>query len=165
MFNSLTNNDMSKLSWGKPTIRHKESENGAPKSTGDWESLDTPKQDTTELTTTAGDEVTANEEGGAIVDVRFGASTYELAFDLFEKKGSTTDPFTDVDGVIAGEHALQIIPEDSACKGIQIDRCALRREIAYTAADGILYHYVARCLKPASGNTIKPLVISTGSGS
>lgn len=63
---------MSKLSWGKPTIRHKESENGAPKNTGDWANLDTPKQDTTELTTTAGDEVTANEEGGAIVDVRFG---------------------------------------------------------------------------------------------
>ena len=154
---------MSKLSWGKPTIKHKECDNGAPKATGDWEVLDTPKQDTTELTTTAGDEITANEEGGAIVDVRFGASNYELAFDLFEKKGGT-DPFpNEVDGVIPGEHSLQIIPEDSACKGIQIDRCALRREIAYTAADGILYHYVARCLKPASGNTVKPLVIGAGS--
>lgn len=155
-----------KLSWGKPTIRHKESENGAPKATGDWTALDTPKQDTTELTTSAGDEVTANEEGGAIVDVRFGASTYELAFDLFEKKDNTiTDPFTDVDGVISGEHALQIVPEDASCKGIQIDRCVLRREIAYTAADGILYHYVAKCLKPASGNTVKPLVITVGSAS
>lgn len=153
---------MSKLSWGKPTIKHKVSENGAPKTTGDWTELDTPKQDTTELTTTAGDEVTANEEGGAIVDVRFGASKYELAFDLFEKKGGT-DPFTDVDGVIPGEHALQIIPEDAACKGVQIDRCALRREISYTTADGILYHYVARCLKPAEGNTVKPLVIGAGS--
>lgn len=153
---------MSKLSWGKPTIKHKTSENGAPKTTGDWQELDTPKQDTTELTTTAGDEVTANEEGGAIVDVRFGASNYELAFDLFEKKGGT-DPFTDVDGVIPGEHALQIIPEDAACKGIQIDRCALRREISYTSGDGILYHYVARCLKPAEGNTVKPLVIGSGS--
>ena len=95
--------------------------------------------------------------------MRFGASNYELAFDLFEKKGGT-DPFpNEVDGVIPGEHSLQIIPEDSACKGIQIDRCALRREIAYTAADGILYHYVARCLKPASGNTVKPLVIGAGS--
>ena len=165
MFNSLTNNDMSKLSWGKPTIKHKESENGAPKAAGDWETLDTPKQDTTELTTTAGDEVTANEEGGAIVDVRCSASPCELAFDVFEQKGRGTAPYTAIDGVMAGEHALQIIPEDSACKGIQIDRCALRREIAYTAADGILYHYVARCLKPASGNTVKPLVITTDSGS
>ena len=42
---------MSKLSWGKPTLRHKESENGAPKATGEWETLDTPKKDTSDLTT------------------------------------------------------------------------------------------------------------------
>lgn len=154
---------MSVLSWGKNTLKHKASENGAPKSGEQWADLDTPKQDSTELTTNAGDEVTANEEGGALVDVRYGASSYELAFDHFLKKGAT-DPFTDVDGVIAGEHALQVVPEDTQCFGIQIDRCVLRREISYTAADGILYHYVAKCLKPASGNTVKPLVIGAGTG-
>lgn len=147
---------MSVLSWGKPTIKHAKSESGA--ATGTYTALDTPKQDTTTLTTTAGDEVQALEEGGGLVDVRYGASSYELAFEMFLKKGAT-DPFTDVDGVISGEFALQIVPEDKTCEGIQIDRCALRREIAYTAADGITYKYTAKCLKPATGNIIKPLVI------
>lgn len=141
---------MAILSWGKPTIKY--SKGGASTFTA----LDTPKADTTQLTATAGDEVTAQEEGGGIVDVRFGATSYELSFEMFVKKGST-DPFTDVDGVIEGEYAFQIIPEDTACEGIKIDRAVLRREIAYTAADGITYKYTAKCLKPESGNTIKPL--------
>lgn len=149
---------MSVLSWGKNKIRHATSTDGA--ASGDWTELDTPKQDSTELTTEAGDEVTANEEGGGIVDVRYGESSYELAFDLFVKKGDE-DPFEDTNGIIAGEHALQVIPEDTSCKGIQIDRCSMRRELAYTAADGITYHYVAKAMKPKTGNMVKPLVITT----
>lgn len=145
---------MSVISWGKPRIRHAVSENGAP--SGEYEDLDIPKQDTTELTTTAGDETTANEEGGGLVDVRFGASTYELTFEMFVKKGAA-DPFEDADGIISGEHAFQIVPEDASCVGIQIDRCALRREITYKAADGITYKYTAKCLKPKTGNTVKQL--------
>ena len=155
---------MSVLSWGKNDLRYKKSESGKPVAS-EWNTLDRPKQDSTELTTSAGDEVTANEEGGALVDVRYGASSYELAFDHFLKKGAT-DPFPEeVDGVIPGEHALQVIPEDKQCFGIQIDRCVLRREIAYTTADGITYHYVAKALKPAEGNMVKPLVITVTSGS
>ena len=152
---------MSVLSWGKNTLKHKESVNGAPATSGEWQTLDTPKQDSTQLTTTAGDEVTANEEGGAMVDVRYGEASYEFAFDHFLKKGQT-DPFEgkESNGVIEGEHSFQVIPQDAACFGIQIDRCALRREIAYTTADGITYHYVAKCLKPATGNIVKPIVIT-----
>ena len=152
---------MSVLSWGKNTLKIKDSVNGAPATAGDWKELETPKQDSTQLTTTAGDEVTANEEGGARVDVRYGDSSYELAFDHFLKKGAT-DPFQDKEknGNIEGEHAIQVIPEDTACFGIQIDRCIMRREIAYTTADGITYHYVAKCLKPATGNIVKAIVIT-----
>lgn len=144
---------MSVLSWGKCLLEHTTSTNGTPGSS--WTALPVPKQDTTQLTATAGDQVDATEEGGDIVDSRTSKNTYELVFDLFVKKGETR-PFEDADGIIAGEHAIRLTPEDEECEGFQIDRCTLRVEESYTSADGILLHYVARALKPATGKTVKP---------
>jgi len=144
---------MSILSWGKCLIKHATSVSGAP--SGAWSDLPTPKEDTTKVTPTAGAEKTANEEGGDLVDVKFNKATYQLEFDLFVKKGEAR-PFVDDDGVIGGEHAFRIIPEDPACEGVQIDRSVLRVEESYSTADGKLLHYVGRCLKPAAGKTVKP---------
>ena len=143
---------MAILSWGKCSITHGTSSNGAAAS--QWTAIDTPKEDTTKLTTTAGTETTATEEGG-IVDARNGKNSYQLEFDLFVKKGGTR-PFTDDDGVVAGEHSFRVTPEDPTCEGIQIDRSIVRCEESYSTAEGKLLHYVVRCLKPASGNTVKP---------
>lgn len=143
---------MSKLSWGCPTLKYATSTDGKAGTT--WTTLDTPKEDTTELTVTAGDEVTATEEGGTIVDARYKAATYELTFELFVKKGGTM-PFTDTDGVIDGEYAIRVLPPDADCYGVQLDRCSLHCEVAYTAADGITVKYTAKGLKPATGNTLK----------
>lgn len=144
---------MAELSWGKPDIEIAESVNGAP--AAEWTAIDTPKDTTTKLTTTAGTEVEAIEEGGEVVDSRTGKNKYQLEFDLFVKKGSRR-PLEDVDGVIAGEHAIRLTPEDPECEGIQIDRCTLRVEQSYTTADGILLHYVAKVLKPKEGKMVKP---------
>ena len=144
---------MAILSWGKCTIEHSTSTAGAPGT--NWTAIDTPRLDSTKLTPTAGQTTDAQEEGGEIVDSRTGKTTYELDWYNFVKKGGTR-PFTDTDGVIAGEYAIRITPEDEACEGIQIDRCTLRVEEEYTTADGKLLHYFAKCLKPASGQTIKP---------
>ena len=144
---------MALLSWGKCSITTTPSTDGAPGT--NWTAIDTPKEDTTKLTTTAGTEVTATEEGGGIVDARNGKNTYQLEFDLFVKKGKAR-PFTDDDGVIAGEHAFRVVPEDETCEGIQIDRSIVRCEESYSTADGKLLHYVVRCLRPKTGNTVKP---------
>lgn len=146
---------MSILSWGKPKIEYATSTGGEAGASASWTEFDTPKEDTTQLTTTAGEEVTATEEGGAIVDTRYKKTTYQLEFDLFVKKG-TERPFTDSDGVISGEYAIRITPEDDTCEGIQIDRCVISVEESYTAADGKIMHFVCKCLKPKSGNTVKP---------
>ena len=44
---------------------------------------------------------------------------------MFVKKG-TERPFEDNDGLIAGEHAFRITPEDEECEGAQIDRSVVR---------------------------------------
>lgn len=150
---------MAILSWGKCSLKHTDSIDGEPGASAEWTDLDTPKKDSTQLTTTAGEETLAQEEGGDIVDARYGAASYELSFDIYVKKGKAR-PFEDIDGVITGEHALRVTPEDTACEGIQIDRCILRVEESYTTADGKTLHYVAKCLKPKSGKTVKPYTAS-----
>lgn len=150
---------MAVLSWGKCKIETTPSTNGAP--TDAWKVLDTPKEDTTNVTPTAGTETTATEEGGDVVDVRYGKTTYELQFDIFVKKGKER-PFEDNDGLISGEHAFRITPEDEECEGCQIDRSVVRCEESFTTADGKMLHYVAKCLKPASGKTLKPYTAGAG---
>ncbi len=152
---------MSVLSWGKCTIQHATSVSGAV--SGDYTAIDVPQEGTTQLTPTAGQEVNATEEGGELVDSRTGKTTYVLTFDIFVKKGGTA-PFQDTEGIVSGEHAWKIIPEDTACYGLQIDRSTLRVDIVYAAADGILLRHTAKCLKPASGNTVKLLAGTTASG-
>ena len=144
---------MAVLSWGKPRIQKCASVAGVPD--GNWVDLDTPKQDTTKLTPTAGQEVTANEEGGDVVDVRTGKNTYSLEFDQFVKKGVARD-FEDEDGLVAGDFAIRLIPEDEAAEGILIERATIRVEESYSSTDGKLRHVVVKAVKPASGKTIKP---------
>ena len=74
---------------------------------------------------------------------------------MFVKKG-TERPFEDNDGLIAGEHAFRITPEDEECEGAQIDRSVVRCDESYSTADGKMLHYVSRCLKPKTGKTVKP---------
>ena len=144
---------MAVLSWGKPRIQKCTSVAGVPD--GNWVDLDTPKQDTTKLTTTAGQEVTANEEGGDAVDVRAGKNTYALEFDQFVKKGVARD-FEDEDGLVAGEFAIRLIPEDEATEGLLIERATIRVEENYSATDGKIRHVVVKAIKPAAGKTLKP---------
>lgn len=146
---------MAVLSWGKPTIEHTESVGGAPGAAAAWKALPIPKKDTTKLTPTAGEETTAEEEGGDTVDSRTGKNSNTFEFDIFVKKGEKR-PFDDNDGVIAGEHAFRLTPEDEECEGFQIDRASLRVEESYSAADGKLLHYVAKVLKPKEGKMVKP---------
>lgn len=137
---------MAILSWGQCTIEYKK--NGE----SEWTSIDTPKEDSTKLTPTAGKEVMATQEGGDIVDARVGKTTYLFEFDEFVKNGKVP-AFEDVDGFIEGEYAIHVIPEDSSCDGISIERATLHAEHNYTAADGLTIHYVARCLKPQVAST------------
>ena len=147
---------MAELSWGRCVVSYAKSESGAP--TGEWKSFDVPKLDSTTLSTTAGDETLAQEEGGGVVDAKYARNSYELVFDLFVKKGGTK-PFADDDGTVAGGWALRVVPEDPLAPGLQIDRCVLRKELNFSSADGITYHYVVKCLRPASGPTVKVQVI------
>lgn len=146
---------MSVLSWGKPKIETTPCTDGAPATSATWKELPTPKEDTTQLTPTKGQEKTATEEGGEVVDVRYGKTTYELVYEIFVKKGETR-PFADEDGIITGEHAVRVTPEDEECEGILLERTVVTCEESYSTADGKMLKYTHKALKPKTGKTLKP---------
>lgn len=148
---------MAILSWGKGLLETTPSKDGAPASPEAWKAIDTPKKDTLKLTPTAGEEVTAQEEGGDDVDNRVGANSFLLEFDLFVKKGKER-PWDDNDGIITGNHAFRYTPEDEETEGFLIDNSTVSVEESYSTAEGKLLHYKAKVLKPASGKKLKPYI-------
>lgn len=146
---------MSVLSWGKPTLETTPVTDGAPDTGATWKKLPTPKEDSTQLNTTKGQEKTATEEGGEIVDVRYGKNSFELVCEIFVKKGETR-PFEDEDGIVSGEHAIRLTPEDEQCEGILIERSVVTVEETFTTADGKMLKHTFKALKPKTGKTLKP---------
>lgn len=143
------------LSWGKFLLETTPSVGGAPAASAVWKAIDTPKDGTTKLNTTAGTTIEALEEGGGVVDSRTAANKYTFEFDLFVKKGVAA-PFDDIDGVIAGEHCFRLTPEDPTATGFVIDRATIRVEQTFSSADGQILHYVVTALKPKTGKVVKP---------
>ena len=154
---------MSKISWGKCTILSSNSTNGAP--TGGWTTIGVPKKDSTKLNVTEGEKKEALDEGDDVVDTRQGKNKYILEYDLFVKKpagGQVVLPFNIVDGVVQGEFAHRVIPEDDSCVGIQIDRATIHVVEDFSSEDGVLLHVKVHAMKPAAGNTVKLAVIANG---
>ncbi len=146
---------MATISWGRPSLfQTKPSADGAPAASGEWKDIEIPKEGTLQIISNDGEEQTAKEEGGGLVDVRFNANTYELQFQEYVKKGKAS-LFEDEDGIVPGEHAFRFLPEDDTCDGRQIDKAIVRVSETFTVADGILRLFKARCLKPKEGKTVK----------
>lgn len=134
---------MSVTSWGKCSIFIQKV--GSKKN--EWDKLDTPKENSTQITPTKGDTMTQTEEGGGTVDRKTKKSTYEAAYQLFYKKG-VAQPFQTIDGVVEGNYRLAIQPEDPELPGVYMGNTTVGAEEAYTTADGALITYTHSALIP-----------------
>lgn len=75
-------------------------------------------------------------------------------------------PVEDTDGVITGEYAVKLQPEDKTVEGIIIDRSVLSLEDTYDTDNGTKWKYTADVLKPKTGNQVKFEVVNfNGAGS
>ena len=147
---------MAQLSWGKPTIEFAEC-NGA-------EALEfkplgyDPVEGSTKFTPTKGEKKEAKVEGGEVEAVKYAKSTFAFEFEVRAAKGRTK-PIPDLDGVIEGEYAFRLTPEDPECEGILIDRSIVSLEETFDAAEGKKWKYTVDVLKPADGGAqVKPYV-------
>lgn len=143
------------ISWGKCTIECAKSINGKP--VGEWKRIATPKEDTTKITPTAGQQRDATIEGGEVIATYVGRNSYMLEFDTYVT-AATKAPFDDQDGVVVGEYAFRITAENPKAPGALIERAVVRVETSYTSADGVIAHHVVRILKPAAGKQVKTIV-------
>lgn len=147
-------------SWGKCTIWIAKLVNGTPST---WKKIYTPVDGSTQLQTTKGEKKEAKIEGGDNEAVKYNKSTYALVFNI---RGGNEDgtprekPFDDNDGVIEGEYALKLQPEDASVEGLNLERGTLSCEDQWSSADGTIWAYTFDALKPASGDTVKWDVIT-----
>lgn len=144
---------MAVLNWGMPKLKiGKLGANGeAPSS---WIDIPTPVENSTKLTPTKGNKQEAKIEGGENEGVRYGKNTYVMEFEIRAVKGRAK-PVEDNDGVIEGEYALKLQPEDPTSEGIIIDRGTLSMEPTYDTENGTKWKYTLDALKPKTGNTVK----------
>ena len=152
------------LSWGKPTIKIGKLGDGG-KAPSSWIDIPTPVENSTKLTPTKGTKREAKIEGGENEAVKYTANTYTFEFELRAGKGRAK-PVDDVDGIISGEYAVKLQPEDSTVEGIVIDRSTMSMEETFDTENGKKWKYTFDVLKPATGNQVKHEVVNfSGAGS
>lgn len=146
--------------WGKCTIWIAKLINGVP---SEWKKMYTPVEGSTQLNTTKGEKKEAKIEGGDNEAVKYAKSTYALVFNIragLEDGTQREKPFDDNDGVIEGEYALMLQPENPLVAGLHLERGTLSCEDTYTSADGVVWIYTFDALKPKEGDTVKWEVIT-----
>lgn len=141
---------MAAIGWGLPRIFIKLL--GSPG--GQWQEVPTPVENSTQLTTTKGDKTEAKLEGGANEDVRYGKNTYALAYQIRIAKGKIM-PFEHNDGIVSGEYAVAVQPEDPLVPGIMIDKSVVSAEDGFSTEEGGYITYTHDALQPDLGNQVK----------
>lgn len=146
------------LSWGKCKIKiGKLGADGAEPET--WTDIPTPVENSTKLTPTKGAKKEAKIEGGENEAVKYAANTYTLEFEIRAGKGRAK-PVEDADGIIAGEYAVKVQPENPEVEGIVIDRSVLSMEPTFDTENGTKWKYTADVLKPKIGDQVKFEVVN-----
>lgn len=147
---------MAVLSWGKPKVEIAPIAAGV---IGTYVELPAIKEGTAQLSTSEGTETEAKEEGGALIDSRRSASTYSFACDVFKQKGEDA-PIAHADGIIVTNYAVRLTPEDATVEGWLMEKTQVSCVDQWSSADGGIWRYTFKGLKPASGNILKEYTAS-----
>jgi len=140
------------LAWGKPKVEF------APSSLTAitvWTSMPAIKEDTAKLTPTKGAKTEAKEEGGGVVASKTAKNTYVFELEVFVNAGATR-PIADNDGVIVGDFAVRLTPENVLGEGFLIDNSTASVEESWNSKDGKMLKYTFDVLVPPTGKSVKP---------
>lgn len=146
---------MAVLGWGKPKMFAKNLDN--PKSP--WITFPTPVVDSTEMTPTKGEKKEAKIEGGEYEDVKYSKNTYAVGFKIRAAK-NREKPIADVDGVIEGNWAFVLQPEDPSTPGFVMRKSTASIEDSFTASEGGVWAYLFDALKDGDHQQVEWGVIT-----
>lgn len=135
------------LAWGKCAVKIKDANGGTVVHT-----FDQIVEGSTSLEGSEGDKKEAKIEGGEVVAVRYGATTYELTFQERLSDSKQEPTIWENGGVISGEHHVEVIPEDPAAPGCVLPCCHLNVSPSYSAEEGFIVTYKCSAQKPSTAN-------------
>lgn len=102
-----------------------------------------------------GDLMEALEEGGGLVAAKNKKGRYNWVHTLYLKLGDVP-PIQDEDGVVEGNYALWLIPENPAAPGVYLEMCTVSVVNGFTAEGGAKITYTFRALRPSpTSNAMK----------
>lgn len=145
------------IAWGKPKLWFVKLVNGVIPALARWKEIFTPKEGTTNVSVTEGQERSAKVEGGQKLAVRKDADEFYFNFDEYARTPDTgiepEMPFDPShDGVIGGEYAIRLQPEYAGAVGLKIDKCTASVQPNWTAEEGTVFAFRCPILLPNDGS-------------
>ena len=140
---------MAVVSWGAPTLQFiPVTAGGSAPASGSWSSVtgfieikgDVLLEDSSQLSTTAGEKKELRNEKGVIVDSKQMPATYQFTSSIIKKKSETAYPsmFGAVNGVVNGNYAMRLIAEDPATPGFEMRMVTVSFSKSWSADQGAL---------------------------
>ena len=136
---------MASTSWGAPTLQFVPLATGETAPTGAWDSVeglitieaDILLEGSTTLNTEEGETKKLKNARGNDVDSKKMPSSYTLETSIIRTKGSTPK-FQASNGIVSGDYAMRLIPEDPAAIGIQFGKCNIAVNKGWDEDQGLL---------------------------
>jgi len=136
---------MASTSWGAPTLQFVPLGTNEVPPVGKWdneEGLITIEADillegSTTLNTEEGETKKLKNARGNDVDSKKMPSSYTLETSIIRTKGSTPK-FPVVNGIVTGDYAMRLIPEDPEAIGIQFGKCNIAVNKGWDEDQGLL---------------------------
>lgn len=171
---------MATVSWGAPTLEFmKLSSTVKVPPAGAWTAQagyfklegNVLLEDSSQLNTTDGETKSLRNEKGEDVDRKQMPASYQFQTSVIKKKGETLvqNGLAPINGVVAGDWAMRLIPEDPETTGFVFRKCSIATSKGWNADQGALDNIIVNGLLPDStapdAEICKDYVHGAGSGS
>ena len=146
---------MSTVSWGGPKLQFIPLASGASAPSGSWSAVtglveitsDDLLEGSSQLETNEGDVKELKNEFGVTVDRKQMPASYVFRTSIIRKKGAAAK-FTSTNGIVTGDWAMRLIPEDTAATGFQFGKCNITVTKGWTADQGSLDNLIVNGVEP-----------------
>ena len=136
---------MSTVSWGGPKLQFIPIAAGAIPPAGSWSAVtglveipaDDLLQNSSQLNTTEGEVKELKNEFGVTVDRKQMPASYVFTAGLIRKKGAA-QKFSANNGIVPGDWAMRLIPEDPQTIGFQFGKCGITIAKGWSGEQGMI---------------------------
>lgn len=156
---------MASVSWGAPTLELFKLTAGQviddTTAKGDWSAKpdyieikgSRLLEGSTTLETSAGEEKTLKNAFGLDVDSKVKPSSYTFNTSVIRQKTDATDVIESNNGIVSGEWAFRLVPEDEGTLGFVFRKCSISVSKAWSEDNGVLENLTIKGVQPNGSDT------------